>query len=253
MITPKDEEYTPDEEDEVGPFGTNANNLEELARHALSRLEHETGPDIDVQDYSDLQEVILELNGWGSSAYNTTIAQQLGFQPSVINKFLKHGGKVRLEIARKLADRTITFMRSQQTQAVSVPVMGRIGEPPPPREPEFALKATEWVLVRQTGILTEQISQLIVLIGEVAQHATTSNLPSDQRALTAIERAQLIAVLETALNMLKSPMVEKGLLRKTKAMLKRAAAKAMEKQVEIAFTTAASAAGTALGVFLSHI
>jgi len=68
-----------------------------------------------------------------------------------------------------------------------------------------------------------------------------------------IERVQLIAVLETALAMLKAPMIEKNLLKKAASMLKRAAAKAVEKQVENAFAFAAGFAAGKITELLPYL
>ncbi len=115
------------------------------------------------------------------------------------------------------------------------------------------MKALEWKTVVRSSEIQEKINHLIALIGDVIVHASTTNLPPDQRALTDIERAQLIAVLETALNVLKSPMIEKGLLKKASGMVKRAVAQAAEKQTEIAFSAAGGALVAAIVEFAKHL
>ncbi len=142
-------------------------------------------------------------------------------------------------------------MTEPEDEVVIVPVLGRIGDPPPP--PTYTVRATAWVTVRQTDAMREQINQLVSLIGEVVEHTKTSNLPLDGRAISEIERVQLIAVLETALAMLKAPMIEKNLLKKAASMLKRAAAKAVEKQVENAFAFAAGFAAGKITELLPYL
>jgi hypothetical protein len=58
------------------------------------------------------------------------------------------------------------------------------------------------------------------LLDDIVTHVQRANVPEDDQILTQIERQQLIAVLETALAVLRSPMLEKGLLRQTADMLR---------------------------------
>ena len=251
-----EEEY---EEDEIGPFGTNGDNLEALARRARSRLDAETASEIDVNDYPELEELIVMLND-GSSAYGSTLTAKLRFQPSIINKFLKFRGKVSTRIAQKLADACISLMRSDadwlervrlnQPTPVEPQPVPQISEPQHPQA--FVVKATEWKIILQTPELEEKIDNLIRLLREVMERATTANLPPADRALTEAERTQLIAVLETAIQVLKAPMMEKGLLKKAKAAMEKGALSAIEKGVEHAFSFSAGFAAAKLSDFIAH-
>jgi len=138
-----------------------------------------------------------------------------------------------------------------KSTAVIVPVLGRIGDNP--SDDSFTVRATQWTLVRRTAANTGRIIQLTDLISDVLEHMQTSNLSSEQRALDEIERAQLVAILATALKMLEAPMVEMSLLKKTAAMLKRAAAKALEKQVESTFAFAAGFAAGKITEYLPYL
>jgi hypothetical protein len=80
----------------------------------------------------------------------------------------------------------------------------------------------------------ELIARISECIDEAVRLATNTNLLPEDRALSAIERAQLVTVLETALQMLKAPMVEKGLLTALKDLSKKGGAKAIEKSSELA-------------------
>jgi hypothetical protein len=214
----------------------------------LTSISPFTGPSLRVWQNPDSL-LIMELSD-GTSAYNSEFVQKLGFQPSLIRKFMSFKGRVRTQVARKLADRLITYMRSAEQNTASVTTRSK--QPTPSRqEPlsDIVVAAVEWKVLRRTDELEEKIAELVRLINDVTRHITTCNLPDNQRALTDIERAQLIAVLETVLHLLKAPMVEKGLIKKATEMLKHAAARAVEKQVEEAF---AFAAGFAAGK-LSHL
>jgi hypothetical protein len=54
--------------------------------------------------------VILELPGWTNTAY---IQNELGINPSVLNKFVKIRGVIRTNLARKIADRIRSYLKSQ--------------------------------------------------------------------------------------------------------------------------------------------
>ncbi len=101
--------------------------------------------------------------------------------------------------------------------------------------------------------MREQLQQLTALIDEVVQHAIKTNLPPYARALTEIERAQLVAVLKTAIKILESPMMEKGILNKAKEAMEKGALSAIEKGVENAFSFAAGFAAGKLSDFIGHV
>ncbi|OCJ15293.1 hypothetical protein A6U87_24420 [Rhizobium sp. AC44/96] len=99
-----------------------------------------------------------------------------------------------------------------------------------------------WVYVRRGSRAKEIIIDVSELLEEAILLAKTTNLPEAQAGLTDIERAQLIAILETTLAMLKAPMVEPGLLKKTARVANDVAQKAAKTKVE-----------EALGAGLEHI
>lgn len=90
----------------------------------------------------------------------------------------------------------------------------------------------EWVYVKRGSRAKEIIVAVSELLDEAVFLAKTTNLPEDQAALTDIERAQLIAILETTLAVLKAPMVEPGLLKKTARIAREVAEKTAKKKVE---------------------
>ncbi|RDJ16941.1 hypothetical protein B5K06_00720 [Rhizobium grahamii] len=100
----------------------------------------------------------------------------------------------------------------------------------------------QWVYVRRGSRAKDIIGDVSELLDEVILLAKTTNLPEAQAGLTDIERAQLIAILETTLAMLKAPMIEPGLLKKTAKMAKDVAQKAAKTKVE-----------EALGASLEHV
>lgn len=198
--------------------------------------------------------LVVDLNHGGQGA-DPELAHSLGVNVSFLNKFIKQKKPIPIRDAVQLADRIVTYLRSQQYHIVDgnhrMAAVSDLAKDE--AEPLIVVKAIQWKVLVRTDELAQQIAELIRLIGEVIEHASTTNLPADQRALTDIERAQLIAVLKTALKMLEAPMVEKGLLKKAGAMAKRAANTAAEKQVELAFSGVASMLGVALLELLKHL
>jgi hypothetical protein len=55
-----------------------------------------------------------------------------------------------------------------------------------------------------------KIGAISPLLDSIIVQTKGANEPPDQQILTEIERKQLIAILETALNVLRSPLVEKA-------------------------------------------
>ena len=95
----------------------------------------------------------------------------------------------------------------------------------------------QWVFVKGGSRAKEIIMAVTELLEEAVLLAKANNLPEDQAALTDIERAQLIAILETTLAMLKAPMVEPGLLKKTATIAKEIAQRTAKKKAEDALGT----------------
>ncbi len=78
-------------------------------------------------------------------------------------------------------------------------------------------------------------------------------MPPEQQALTQLERAQLITILETTLAVLKAPMVETGLLKKAGKALSRVVRKAAEKKVEEGLGSLADMASNEIADVLNHL
>ncbi len=95
----------------------------------------------------------------------------------------------------------------------------------------------QWVFVKRGSRAKEIITAVSELLEEAVLRAKSNNLPEDHAALTEIERAQLIAILETTLAMLRAPMVEPGLLKKTARVAQEVAQKAATTKTEEALGT----------------
>ena len=97
------------------------------------------------------------------------------------------------------------------------------------------------------------IHAVSTLLDGIVQQVKQTNLPPDDQILTQLEREQLIAILETTLAVLKSPMAEKGLLTKARESVGRAAGSAAEKGVQEGLGTMASAAAERLAMLVRSI
>ncbi|MBZ0229765.1 MAG: hypothetical protein K8F58_15125, partial [Bauldia sp.] len=88
-----------------------------------------------------------------------------------------------------------------------------------------------------------QIGALVQQLQELVQLAKGSNSRNGRSSiLTELERSQLIAVLETALALLRSPMVEVGFLRRLTGWLGRIGQRAAQREAETALGIAANRA-----------
>jgi hypothetical protein len=89
-----------------------------------------------------------------------------------------------------------------------------------------------WVLVQPTDDTKAKIAAVSRILETFVAQLKGTNSSPDQQALTELERAMLVTVLETALQVLKAPMVEKSLLTKSQEALKHVATRTAEKQAE---------------------
>ena len=95
---------------------------------------------------------------------------------------------------------------------------------PTEKEPDhpkpFTRAAEQWVVVGAVSETKQKINLISVLLDSIIVQVKGANAPEAEQLLTDLERQQLIALLETALNILKSPMVETGMLKTVQKTLK---------------------------------
>lgn len=89
----------------------------------------------------------------------------------------------------------------------------------------------QWVRVEFTNDTKQKIAVVSAILDTILVQVKGANRTADE-VLTDIERAQLVAVLETVLQVLKAPMVEKSLLTKAQEALTRVTSRTAEKQAE---------------------
>jgi hypothetical protein len=134
-------------------------------------------------------------------------------------------GTVRKRDALKIADRVRSFLKSEdQSSATELPSPATQNEPARPKPVTYA--AEQWILVTRASETKQKINLISVLLDSIIVQIKGTNAPEAEQLLTDLERQQLIAILETALNVLKSPLVETGVLKTAQKTLKEAGGKA---------------------------
>ena len=180
--------------------------------------------------------VVLEVLGWTNTAY---MENKLGIDPSVLSKFVKMRGKVPLHVARATVERLRTYLRSED-QAFAQPKPPARKRKLTPRKEETEgrtvavarMRGEQWLAVGKSSEIKVKIGVIASLLDNIIDQTKHANAPPDQQIMSEIERQQLIAILETALNVLRSPLVEKGLFKTTEKVLRKGAETAVENGVQ---------------------
>jgi hypothetical protein len=182
---------------------------------ARQQVEETNADEIDVADLYLLSASIIELLDWSNTAYRT---HGLGINPTLLNKFVKMRGRVRRLDAIKIADRLRTFVRSEMPTSMSQ--VANVGNLPLQEATPIHLtsktpkiEAESWVLLPKTSEMKKKIQSISSLLDSIVQQVKHSNAPPTEQVLSDIEKAELVAILETALQVLRAPMVERGLIR----------------------------------------
>jgi hypothetical protein len=208
--------------------------LIDTVEEGLRKIERAPTDSVQVHQIPELSEAIIELLGWTNTAY---VENQLGINPSVLSKFVKMRGVIRKPLATKVADRLRGYLKSQDQAFLQPDVKPEAATPKktkPKPEPSRSLdfRGDHWVAIRTSSEMKMKIGAISALLDSIIVQTKGANEPPDEQILTELERQQLIAILETALNVLKSPLAERGLLKKTQSILKKGAESAAEKGVQ---------------------
>jgi hypothetical protein len=226
--------------------------LLENLQQAHSQIDDIRTDPISVDELYLLSSVILEVLGWSNTAYGE---QTFGINPSLLNKFVKMRGTVSKQQALMVSERLRTFLRSQG-QGNSVPEdldVTKVKMPIPQIRPVFTVEVKGWAVIPGDSQIKQKIHIISSLLDSIILQIKHTNLPPDQQALSEIERQQLITVLETALNLLRSPMVEKGMLRKAGDMLRKNAGQAAEKELQEGLGGLMSVGGKLIGEMIKSL
>jgi len=205
--------------------------LDEIAS-AIERLSIEPEGAIEVTAVPELCLVVNEISGWDRTAYSD-MATAVGINPSILNRFLKMKGRVEVRTAHIVADRLKSYLRGLDQRTIQT--RPQHAEPSPiltAPTSRIGITAEKWAIVHNSSEIKSKILAVSTLLDSIIEQTKKSNYPPEKQILTEIERQQLIAILETTIGMLRLPMAEKGLLRKARDSLGKAAASAAEKGIQ---------------------
>lgn len=101
--------------------------------------------------------------------------------------------------------------------------------------------------------LRAKIHDVGAILDGILTQISKANVAEHQQLLTDLERAELVAILETTLNLLKSPMVETGLLTKAKTELQGHARKSLDKKIQEGLGSSMTRAAELLAELLKSI
>ncbi len=186
---------------------------------------------IDVFEYGSILDAVGVLG-----QYNLDL--RLGIPVTEVAKFHAMKGSLRAEVVLRVGERAVTLLHELEGQVraetdANGAATGQSDAPPTPPATATVYAAKEWLPVnRRTN--ANLIAEISSLIDEAIRLARSTNLPPERQALSEIERAQLIALLETALQLLKAPLVERGLLESLTEATTSGATRAVGKGTELA-------------------
>ncbi len=146
------------------------------------------------------------------------MAGRLGLSPMDLDKFQRMSGTIDNAVLRQMTGRLKSLLREAEGAIRSIaapPIPAALPDTPHAVSAETAVQVIgiEWVWNDRVKN-SELIATLTALLDEAVTRASGTNLPPDRAAFTEFQRKALIDLLETAVQMLKGPLVEKGLLRK---------------------------------------
>jgi hypothetical protein len=222
---------------------------------SLAILNCRTGDRVESWHLAGLTTAFLELYG-GHIHYGSPEARELGVPPKLANSLIKPNAEMRLAdaiiLGNRLRSRLVTLeseLGGSYQAPEPTPSAGAKDDITPDLGYDagaFASSPAGWAPVPLVGPTKVRISQLSQLLEDIVYSMRSSNLPSEERALSELERAQLITMLETVLQVLKAPMIERSLLQKCGEWLSRAGKRVAQRKTEETLGTLADKAGQEL-------
>lgn len=230
--------------------------LLEKLEEARPKIKARPTKDVQVHIIPELSEVVLEVLDWTNTAY---IENKLGVSPALLSKFVKMRGVVSKNQALRLAERLRTYLRSEDQRTDNLDSRSTpVQEPPQPPQNAVAtervrVSADAWVSVAFSSETKAKIAVISSLLDSIIEQISRANAPEEEQALTQLERQQLIMILETALAVLKAPMVERGILKTAQDVLQKGAKSAAEKSMQQSVGSMMQAASEKLGELIRLI
>ncbi len=202
----------------------------EMLDHDIKELEGAELERVDVFRYQGIFDAVNFLDELGMS-------NRLGLSDIDRDKFQRISGKVNNAVLRQLAGQLKSLLREAEGTIRAIAAMPTSSltsqaPMPPAHEPTVQVIAVEWVR-NDREKNADLIADLTELLNEAVNRARGTNLPPDKAALSEFQRLALIELLETAVQMLKGPLVEKGLLKKLGDLASEGAATAVKKGTEV--------------------
>lgn len=185
---------------------------------------------VDVFRYQGIFEAVTFLDELGLSG-------RLGLSAMDLDKFERMSGTIDNAVLRRMTGRLKSLLREAEgtirsIAAQPVAAAATAATQVPPAEAAVHVIAVEWVR-NDRDKNVDLIADLTELLDEAVTRARGTNLPPEKAAFTEFQRKALIDLLETAVQMLKGPLVEKGLLRKLGDAAGEGAATAVKKGAEV--------------------
>jgi hypothetical protein len=196
---------------------------------AAIEIEESSGDPIDAANLPLLSSIVSQLADYSRSGSDV---QGLNVSPTILGRFTKFRGKVSRKDALLVVERVRSFLRSEDQQFKEPKRKRKTVAASSLALPPMTFTASKWVMVQSGSDAKQKIAAIATLLDSIIRQTKGANLPENEQILTAIERAQLIAILETALAVLRSPIIETGIMKKASDSLKKAAADAAEKGVQ---------------------
>ncbi len=217
-----------------------------VARELRERLER-LRTRIQVGSYNDrdlreLAAILREIRA-GIAGNDTRMSEVIGISAKSIANTYSRGNSPRYVNFVRMVSGGIELCRKAELDESIDPGLAGLFE--------HSGEVADWRTIPKHA-LQRKISELASSLDEVLLLARGSNT-TNELVLTDIQRAQLIAMLETGIVLLKAPMVEVGLLRRLTKWLKGIGKRAAESEIESALGSAARHAEDLLGGFIDSI
>ena len=231
--------------------------LIDAIENGINELSRLNGTTVKMKEIPIICSVIMELWGKHRAAWRNS----LRISPALLNRFTNMNGSVKRSEATSIANRIKSYLKSldqpddyeefdetEETETLALP-------PPPTRTATVPLtiRAEQWVSVPRTSEMQNKITTLSSILESIIQQTGRSNLPDNEQALTPLERQQLIVILETALSLLRSPIVESGLLKKARDALTESAMSAANTGMQEGLGTLMGVAAHKVAEFIGSI
>lgn len=205
---------------------------------------------VEVFRYKGIFEAVSFLDEIGMS-------NRLGLSHMDLDKFQRMSGVVDSAVLRQLTGRLKSLLREAEGTILAIaatptaPIASQLKEPSIAGQ-AVRITAVEWVQ-NDRDKNAKLIADLSELLDEAIVRARGTNLPPEKTALSAFQRKTLIDMLETALQMLKAPLVEKGLLKKLAEAAGEGAVAAIKKGSEVGLGIALKRLWELLAQFLNGL